>query len=70
MRAPAPSATLRRMSVTLAVEITSSPPLRGRVQLVDGHWEPFVGWMALAVLVGDAADTAGAPPPEPGEVPA
>lgn len=44
------------MSVTLAVELGSALPLTGRVRLPDGSWQPFVGWAALAMLVGSAAE--------------
>ncbi len=54
-------------AVAAALEIVSSRPLRGRVSVRDGRWEPFVGWTALAVLVGNAADAAVA---DPGEEPA
>lgn len=53
------------MTVTLAIEIVSAPPLRGRVRLEDGQWEPFVGWAALAVLVSGAAEAIGPPAAEP-----
>jgi hypothetical protein len=53
------------MPVALAIEIDTAVPLRGRVRFADGREAPFVGWMALAVLVADAADGTEAPAAEP-----
>lgn len=49
------------MPVTLAVELSSALPLQGRVRLPDGSWQPFVGWAALAMLVGAAAEALESP---------